>query len=56
MKWKRYKTMNCNKSDTTGATSGTGTFYPKCLPGFCGFLIAQYLLFCAVFLDHCMSL
>ena len=42
----------CSKSDTTGAISGTGTSCPKCVPGFCGLLIAQYLL-CAVF---CRSL
>ena len=47
----------CEKSNTTGATNGAGTAYPCESPGFasgfCGFRVAQSLVFCVVFVDYC---
>jgi hypothetical protein len=43
--------------NTTGATNGAGTAYPCESPGFasgfCGFRVAQSLVFCVVFVDYC---
>jgi hypothetical protein len=47
----------CEKSNTTGATSEAGTAYhcesPGFDSGFCGFRVAQSLVFCVVFVDYC---
>jgi hypothetical protein len=49
----------CNKSNTTDATSGGETSHPSgradVIPGFCGIPVAQYLVFCVVFVDQNLS-
>jgi len=46
----------CNKSNTTGVTSGAGTAYlsgaPEFTPGFSGVRVAQSLVFCVVYCRH----
>jgi len=51
--------LTCNKSNTTGATCGAGTAYPSGAPefthGFSVVRVARSLVFCVMFLDHCLS-
>ena len=47
----------CNKSNTTDATCGAGYAYPSGAPEFIpvlsGIHVAQSLVVCVVFVDHC---
>jgi hypothetical protein len=47
----------CNKGNTTDATCGAGYTYPsgapELIPVLSGIRVAQFLVFCVVFVDHC---
>ena len=49
----------CNKINTTGANSGTGTAYPsgapEITPGISGVRVTRSLVFCLCFVDRCLS-
>ena len=53
-----YKRV-CNKINTTGANSGTGTAYhsgaPEFNPGFNGVRVIRSLVLCVCFVDRCLS-
>ena len=61
--WKRHDNQNllrvCKKGNTMGTTSGTVTAYPsnahEFTRGFSRVRAARSLVFCIVYVDHCLS-
>jgi hypothetical protein len=49
--------LDCNKSNTTGVTSGTGTTYPSSAheftPVFSGVRVTRFIASCVCFVDGC---